>query len=373
MTEPKRESTAVAAPQFALPLLQEVEGPTRLPPMELLDSVQLLQRYLWSVRQHQERQRLQSTTHHLLENEHPGNLPHSSTGPATDSFGPGIGRQSNNNDDRKKKTKMNDILIDQILQVVDTLFGATSTAAVPSSSSSSSPSSSLVEDAMSILDTAESSITRVVSMSSQRSLFLVRNSSQGGNNHFGGNSTRHGFDNNSISATLLPPRQGQDQQQQQQHHHHHHPALQRHSNPNFGQVHDRHDPPRARESTAAPSTAATRSSDHPLYYFCLLPDTEKGNCQENDNYYYCSCQSHYENTVQAFHVQPPLADQNDDDDQGITQEEAAAHYSTATRQNVLCQHLLALLLVPALGIQTAVLEMSNDREFAELILGRIGL
>jgi hypothetical protein len=77
------------------------------------------------------------------------------------------------------------------------------------------------------------------------------------------------------------------------------------------------------------------------YYTCVIPD-KADERNENNKGYYCSC--------------PAFRDRN----------------RTIKDESTICKHLLALKLMPLLGITCAQLEMPNEHDFATLVAQRSG-
>ena len=322
------------------------------PPPSALDPVLIFQNYLyWLIRERDREQRQQQEQQEQEQLEQSDREPLPDNDPT---------EQVSHNLDRDTVAKQkqrrghaslppprSQSEIDQILQVVDTLFGSVGRGGnnQQSSLSSSSSSSSLVEGALCILDAAETNITRVVSLSSRRSMYLVRSSSTSSNKN---TSYRHRNHDNQQQAL-----QQQDSKRQQQ-------AEQ----------------PQVSTSTSTatmttpllPSIPCATSS--PLYNFCFLPDTSVSaqDFSLNDSLlFYCSCPYHFDQTCRRQSSQSSSSSE--------TRSTTKDHYDQQDSNSgtIVCKHLLALLLVPALGIQTALLELPNDHQFGELIMGRIGL
>ena len=80
-------------------------------------------------------------------------------------------------------------------------------------------------------------------------------------------------------------------------------------------------------------------------YLCMLPDTSLLSEEENFDHsiYYCSCRSFLERC------------------------------RISSNGNATCKHLLALKLMPALGVDCSILETSSDEEYSKLALQRLNV
>ena len=290
------------------------------PPKEVLDRVRVLQHYLWSIQVDRERQRKLAQS----ENETPCNSQdkqHVIQSPTT--------RNKAHDSDREPPTKMvkvdNDaqalvpptsMELNQIFQVVTTLFGSHST---------TTTSPCIVEAAMALLDSAEFNITRVVSLTSQRSMYLIRADRPS-------KDRIHYPSSDQIESSKPPP-----------------------SPPSEPFDHDDNDDELQQEPIMQSPTSS------PSYYFCRFPEESS----EDASFFHCSCRSYFDQTMQGLHPSCPPANEV----------ERGKHHCVGTTDSptFLCEHLLALLLAPALVIPMAVLEMKSDHDFAELVIGRIGL
>mmetsp|Transcript_4004 Transcript_4004/g.5264 ORF Transcript_4004/g.5264 Transcript_4004/m.5264 type:complete len:214 (-) Transcript_4004:15-656(-) len=107
----------------------------------------------------------------------------------------------------------------------------------------------------------------------------------------------------------------------------------------------------AASSSSNSKAAQTQQQTLSSHYFCQL-SSHMSPCGEgvDDPTFFCSCRSYLDknNAVSPSSVEE-------------------------TSGFILCKHLLAILLVPVMGIQPSQLEMSSDQDFSELILSRIGL
>lgn len=110
------------------------------------------------------------------------------------------------------------------------------------------------------------------------------------------------------------------------------------------------------------SRGQAAASQQDTCYLCILPETKPNLQQEdfpahnNNNYdmYYCSCRSFLERSRCS------------------TQTGAATSTTTATTiGGAICKHLLALKLMPVLGMTPSVMEFGSEEEFSRAVLQRL--
>jgi hypothetical protein len=89
-------------------------------------------------------------------------------------------------------------------------------------------------------------------------------------------------------------------------------------------------------SSSSSSRSATTTADS--CYMCILPETNQKTTTDEPRMYYCSCRSFLERSRSC---------------------------------NSICKHLLAIKLMPVLGMTCAIMEVSSEEEFSRAVLRRL--